>query len=892
MFVRRDMIEFAAPETCEWIWRENDLGFQPWLWNGSSIFWISGRPGSGKSTLMKYLSSDISRITQAIKLYSNSSQHSFTSIPIVLTHYFQYNGSGLSRSIQGLLRSIIWQMLFKNPAACQIMLPKLAERRLKGTVTWTRPELELAFLSILRAMHEYHLCIFIDALDEYDGEDVEIASFLDTISRKVPPNIRLCISSRPYPDFAFQFLNCSGLKVHDHTFEDIRSYVRQRFQEVSASDNAIYVPLIEATLQKAEGIFLWVKLACDELQRGWRRYESPAQLHAHLKDMPKDIHSMYRRIIEGMRTEEQLNAWRMLAIVVSAVQPLTAAEFYHAFASSSATLEAGENPVKFDDMSKTFLPPTKPGFLSNDLILELTETRGSIDQWGTTIEGRTNAICRGLVEIQKGYARLLHETVDSFFRNPGISLVQNQEEIAYDDGDEVLLRACLNYQIAVFTSSSLRWEVKSADSPQPGGTFNLGAVYIDGDDYLQYYQKYHWENESNIPFRLSFLSYATRNWLEHAKRAERGTKRTPKTLIDSFSSYAFAFWRRLYQIHNPVPGRALPLDLLNIAIESRQDLYAIAVLRAAMRGDGDPGLLYQENLEHMLFSVAKGGSYEICSLLFEIGLHFPNSPGLSRPAKLRRVPATEYIDTALHRAIYFNHSRIVALMISEGADINVEVESSGLETWLKFGGTTTMTVLGEFDFNPMRKFFTHSTLRRSNATAGSTLRSNLDGKPWTNRALEFAVVHSNTSAFFAILAPYPQNQPHESLSLALTAAVFHGRQEYVQALLDYGADPNSAVQRPYGCFKSGSHTCYALLTAVYRGYVAIAKLLISYGADVNISARCPKGTPPFNNYLSSTEAMTPLSIAQDRTRFYVENASYREILDFLLASGAILLPER
>ncbi|KAK5073372.1 hypothetical protein LTR70_010105 [Exophiala xenobiotica] len=40
------------PKSSSWV---EDTGFSEWLSRGSTPFWINGKPGSGKSTLMKYL---------------------------------------------------------------------------------------------------------------------------------------------------------------------------------------------------------------------------------------------------------------------------------------------------------------------------------------------------------------------------------------------------------------------------------------------------------------------------------------------------------------------------------------------------------------------------------------------------------------------------------------------------------------------------------------------------------------------------------------------------------------------------------------------------------------------------------------------------------------------
>jgi hypothetical protein len=51
---RRAAIKTAHKRTFEWIFRDETSPFMVWLRSGRDIFWISGKAGSGKSTLMKY----------------------------------------------------------------------------------------------------------------------------------------------------------------------------------------------------------------------------------------------------------------------------------------------------------------------------------------------------------------------------------------------------------------------------------------------------------------------------------------------------------------------------------------------------------------------------------------------------------------------------------------------------------------------------------------------------------------------------------------------------------------------------------------------------------------------------------------------------------------------
>lgn len=56
--LRFEEIEAHYSSTLEWIYENKDLGFTEWLQGDQRLYWISGKPGSGKSTLMKFIRKD------------------------------------------------------------------------------------------------------------------------------------------------------------------------------------------------------------------------------------------------------------------------------------------------------------------------------------------------------------------------------------------------------------------------------------------------------------------------------------------------------------------------------------------------------------------------------------------------------------------------------------------------------------------------------------------------------------------------------------------------------------------------------------------------------------------------------------------------------------------
>lgn len=78
--------------------------FPEWLSSGSSVYWINGKAGSGKSTLMNYIC-DHKRTGELLKQWSGKRR--------LLTPIFFFWSAGvrLQKTIDGLLRSIIYQIL-------------------------------------------------------------------------------------------------------------------------------------------------------------------------------------------------------------------------------------------------------------------------------------------------------------------------------------------------------------------------------------------------------------------------------------------------------------------------------------------------------------------------------------------------------------------------------------------------------------------------------------------------------------------------------------------------------------------------------------------------------------------------------------------------------------
>lgn len=105
---------FDKPQTCR-IGSFDKQNFAPqwddfahWLRSGHGVYWINGKAGSGKSTLTNYIRDDSRTLVLLEEWCSNRRL-------LTPTFFFWNAGTRLQKSIDGLLRSLVYQMLRECP---------------------------------------------------------------------------------------------------------------------------------------------------------------------------------------------------------------------------------------------------------------------------------------------------------------------------------------------------------------------------------------------------------------------------------------------------------------------------------------------------------------------------------------------------------------------------------------------------------------------------------------------------------------------------------------------------------------------------------------------------------------------------------------------------------
>jgi hypothetical protein len=302
---RFEDIAKAHRDSFSWVFRDPDLSTRPWdsfhdwLKRGKGVYWVTGKPGSGKSTLMKYLYSN-PQTMKTLEEYSKNEEIVFASF------FFWNSGVRAQMTHDSLLRALLFRILKQCPqlipAVLREQITEVNYKLLKtGGLHWTLPQLKRAF-DRLTTKKDLRIKFFfaIDGLDEYEGDQNELATWIRNIAS---PYFKIVASSRPWNVFMDVFRGLPRLRVQDLTFKDISAYVEdrlsknERMYQLMEKDPYNGRALATEIVTKSSGVFLWVMVAVTSLLDGLRNHDRISDLQARLRKLPDDLADLYEVII-------------------------------------------------------------------------------------------------------------------------------------------------------------------------------------------------------------------------------------------------------------------------------------------------------------------------------------------------------------------------------------------------------------------------------------------------------------------------------------------------------------------------------------------------------------------------------------------------------------------
>ena len=288
---------------------EDGPGFVKWLKSDVPIYWITGLPGSGKSTLMKYL-------------YENPQTQSYISTNgrtvTMIGYFFHELGTSRETSFNSLLATILEALSasFSTPASLVVTYFVELKKKMKngaGELLWDERHLKKALELIGQSGVSGTVLLFVDGLDECSGDHRQQLQFLvpwiqSTQGERL--TVRLCLSSRPLPEIELRLSAFPQCRIHEWTANDISAYVQDKLGHagklLALSDQmarkhhkgTIVDYLTDTVINKAQGVFLWVELVVNNLIVGIEEGSSDAELKDCLDSLPPELEALYAHILE------------------------------------------------------------------------------------------------------------------------------------------------------------------------------------------------------------------------------------------------------------------------------------------------------------------------------------------------------------------------------------------------------------------------------------------------------------------------------------------------------------------------------------------------------------------------------------------------------------------
>lgn len=329
-----------------------------------------------------------------------------------MEHFFNARGSGLEKTFLGLLRSLIYQLLSEVPEFYNAFVRIYRKKdMIQGQWEWRQNELNTFLRSRLKSS-ELKLIILVDALDECSLDEIAlVVSFLENLSLdavEAGTHLRICLSSRPYPSVSMK-------KNSEFTLDDNAEHDKDIKKYVQAKSKTKDPKIGKRILQKANGVFLWVVLVVEILNKAVDRGH-PEEMQKMLDDIPSDLDNFFERVIFN-DPEKNPETLLMFQLVLFGKEELTPEELVFAV---MARFHEG------------YLKPRSQSEMTDDLL-----------------RARIVDSSKGLIEVSSTIIRVqfIHQTVTDFFlRNRRLArLYPTLEPDAIAASHDQLRACCLDY---------------------------------------------------------------------------------------------------------------------------------------------------------------------------------------------------------------------------------------------------------------------------------------------------------------------------------------------------------------------------------------------------------------------------------------------------------------
>ncbi|KAF8217589.1 ankyrin repeat-containing domain protein [Mycena galopus ATCC 62051] len=785
-------------------WLLRSFEYKSWKSTPSSLFWINGKPGAGKTIICSTVIEDL------------------LAIPGSVVAYFYFHYGDTDKSLRGMLSSFIIQLEEQLLNTASPLLA-LYQKHGSGTHEPSIEELTTCVKDLVIAFATCPIFIVLDALDEFSKPD-KLEPLFRALLHSVDSHMHIFVTSRP-EDAVIHFL--CPLVTHELDLssviqDDIALYLDHILKTEHPFDawkKVHHERVHQHLLEHSGGMFRWVTCQLDELRKCLVR-----DIQATLNNLPATLDATYERILSRIHGPNKDHACRLFNWLAFSFRPLHIEELSQVLAikftsNSSATFE--EDYIE---------PDPKQAILR---------------------------VCLSLVHITPDETlQFAHFSVKEFFMSegiqsmPSVTLFRIEAQMAHT----IIAASCLAYWLWLGSMDNiLGVDIKEITKKYPLANysryFDFHAQFNGVSDMV----------EDMIDSLFKEDSHQWACWIFHREGFYGHGENTAPPLCWA-AKFGFLGntkrqlnWGANVNVQGGHYGTALQgasyrghLNVAQLLLEYGADVnlqgghYGTALRGASCEGRLDVAQLLLEhgadvNLQGRLYGTAlQGASCEghlnVAQLLLEHGAD----------VNLQ----SEHYGTALQGASCKGHLNIAQLLLEHGADVNLQS---------RFYGTALQGASCKGHLDVAQLLLEHGAdVNLQSTLYGTALRGasceghldvaqlllehgadvNLQGRHY-GTALQGASCEGHLDVAQLLLEHGADVNLQGGLyGTALQGASCEGHLNVAQLLLEHGADVN-LLGGPYGT---------VLQAASYKGCLDVPQLLLEHDADVNLQDG-PYGTP-------------------------------------------------
>jgi len=292
--------------------------------NSGTTFFIHGKAGCGKSTIMKYLGHN-EIVENSLRTWASGRKL------VIIRAFFWRSTDSEQNSLRGFYRTVLYHTLRQCPELVGEVFPCQGHADDPDAAEIQIYELEEAFKRLVELMASsdtHRFCLFADGLDEYEGDNIakrdlslHLASWADSSAVKV-----VC-SARPYPVIVKVF-EPKGVCVEFHrlTRSDIFEFAESQISNLLEDDDhrrgrETCLNFVDHIVDKAEGVFLWASLVVKSLINGAMDGDTEKDLRQRLEDCPPDLNRLFQQMLDGVDPSPSVRRRSTMILYIAAFNP-------------------------------------------------------------------------------------------------------------------------------------------------------------------------------------------------------------------------------------------------------------------------------------------------------------------------------------------------------------------------------------------------------------------------------------------------------------------------------------------------------------------------------------------------------------------------------------------